>query len=89
MKRRVYMAITKNKITITFESNSDRDETEKSIEAFIVPKLYDYVWNVSNVEVNVEEEQPKDFNNKNDWDNWDRHDRHMESINKARKGFEK
>lgn len=77
------MAITKNKITITFASNSDRDETEKSIEAFIVPKLYDYVWNISNVEVSVEEEQPKDFNNES---GWDRHVRHMESINKARKG---
>lgn len=77
------MAITKNKITITFASNSDRDETEKSIEAFIVPKLYDYVWNISNVEVSVEEEQPKDFNNES---GWDRHARHMESINKAREG---
>lgn len=77
------MAITKNKITITFASNSDRDETERSIEAFIVPKLYDYVWNISNVEVSVEEEQPKDLNNES---GWDRHIRHMESINKARKG---
>jgi len=77
------MAITKNKITITFASNSDRDETEKSIEAFIVPKLYDYVWNISNVEVSVEEEQPKDLNNES---GWDRHVRHMDSINKAREG---
>lgn len=75
------MAITKNKITITFASNSDRDETERSIETFIVPKLYDYVWNISNVEVSVEEEQPKDLNNES---GWDRHVRHMDSINKAR-----
>ena len=36
--------ISRNKITISFISYADKDETKKAIKDKIIPKLYDYIW---------------------------------------------
>ena len=47
--------VTKNKITITFQSISDKEETETAIERDVIQYIYNSVWNVSELDVKVEE----------------------------------
>ena len=48
--------ISRNKITISFISYADKDETKKAIKDKIIPKLYDYIWNVgSKIDIEIKE----------------------------------
>jgi len=47
--------ITKNKITITFKAIADKKETETAIERDIIQEIYNHIWNVSELDVKVEE----------------------------------
>ena len=47
--------VTKNKITITFQAIEDKQEIETAIERDIIQKIYNSIWNISGLNVKVEE----------------------------------